>query len=110
VIGIVSRANILQGLATLKPEVTAAEAITDAAATTDKVMRDTILETVKHARWRPWLWNVTVRNGVADLWGITETSEAKRAIGVEAENTPGVNHIIVRPHNWSQAKPYLTQP
>ena len=35
---------------------------------------DAILKVVRQAPWRPWLWNVTVSNGVVDLWGITETS------------------------------------
>jgi osmotically-inducible protein OsmY len=55
---------------------------------------------------------VTVSKGVADLWGITESSAEKKAIGVVAENTSGVvavnNNVIVRPHNWAQAKPYFS--
>ena len=51
----------------------------------------------------PLLLNVTVHDGVADLWGITNAAEEKTAAGVAAENAPGVvavnNHIIVRPHN-----------
>ena len=52
--------------------------------------RRRILKVVRQAPWRPWLWNVTVSNGVVDLWGITETSTEKKAMGVAAENTPGV--------------------
>jgi osmotically-inducible protein OsmY len=36
---------------------------------------------------------------VVDLWGITESSEEKKAVGTTAENTPGVvlvnNNLIV---------------
>ena len=39
--------------------------------------------------------------------------EEKLAAGVAVENAPGValvnNHVIVRPHNWAEAKPYFTE-
>lgn len=105
-VGIVSRANIIQGIASLKLEASPTPS------PKDSVIREAILEAVKQAPWQPWLWNVTVSKGVADLWGITETSAEKKAIGVAAENTPGVvavnNNVIVRPHNWAEAKPYFS--
>ena len=72
-----------------------------------------ILERLRGAPWRPWLLNVTVHDGVADLWGIANALEEKTAAGVAAENAPGVvavhNHIIVRPHSWAEAKPYFSE-
>jgi hypothetical protein len=54
------------------------------------------------------LLNVTVHDGVADLWGIANGLAEKTAAGVAVENAPGVvsvnNYIIVRPQNWAQAK------
>lgn len=92
-VGIVSRANVIQGIASLKPEASFAPS------PNDRVIRESILEAVKKAPWRPSLWNVTVSNGVVDLWGITESSEEKKAVGTTAENTPGVvlvnNNLIV---------------
>ena len=105
-VGIVSRANIIQGIASLKLEPSTTPS------PKDNSIREAILEAVRQAPWRPWLWNVTVSKGVADLWGITESSAEKKAIGVVAENTSGVvavnNNVIVRPHNWAQAKPYFS--
>lgn len=92
-VGIVSRANVIQGVAGLKPEASIA------LSSSDRLIRESILETVRKAPWRPLLWNVTVSNGVVDLWGVTESLEEKKAVGATAENTPGVvlvnNNLIV---------------
>ena len=37
--------------------------------------------------------NVTVANGVADLWGTITNEQERRAIRVMAENTPGVKDV-----------------
>jgi CBS domain-containing protein len=104
-VGIVARANLLQALAGLKVEAPVRQAGKDAE------IREEILARLSGAPWRPWLFNVTVHDGVADLWGIANAAEAKNAAGVAAENAPGVasvnNHIIVRPHNWAEAKPFF---
>jgi CBS domain-containing protein len=106
-VGVVSRANLLQALAGLKFETPPARAGKDAE------IREEILERLRGAPWRPWLLNVTVHDGVADLWGIVNGAEEKKAVGVAAENAPGVvavnNHIIVRPHSWAEAKPYFSE-
>jgi CBS domain-containing protein len=104
-VGIVARANLLQALAGLQPQAPAAQPGKDAE------IREEILARLAGAPWRPWLFNVTVRDGVAALWGIANGAQEKAAAGVAAENAPGVvsvnNHIIVRPHNWAEAKPYF---
>jgi CBS domain-containing protein len=106
-VGVVSRANLLQALAGLKLETPAARAGRDAE------IREEVLERLRGAPWRPWLLNVTVHDGVADLWGIANAAEEKTAAGVAVENAPGVvsvnNHIIVRPHSWAEAKPYFRE-
>ncbi len=47
--------------------------------------------------------NVVVSQGVVDLWGVTDSSEVKRAIRVAAENAPGVrevrDHVGILPSN-----------
>jgi CBS domain-containing protein len=90
-VGVVSRANVIQGVAGLKSEASTSSS--------DRAIRESILETVRKAPWRPWLWNVTVSNGVVDLWGVTESLEEKQAVGTTAENTPGVvlvnNNLVV---------------
>lgn len=106
-VGLVSRANLLQALAGLKLETPTARGGKDAE------IRAEILERLRGAPWRPWLLNVTVHNGIADLWGIANAPEEKTAAGVAVENAPGVvavnNHIIVRPHSWAEAKPYFSE-
>jgi CBS domain-containing protein len=103
--GIVARANLLQALAGMTVETPMRQAAKDAE------VREEILARLSGAPWRPWLLNVTVHEGVADLWGIAKAAEEKNAAGVAAENAPGVaavnNHIIVRPHNWGEAKPFF---
>jgi CBS domain-containing protein len=105
--GIVSRANLLQALAGLKLEAPAHRA------GKDTEIREEIFERLRGAPWRPWLLNVTVKDGVASLWGIANGAEEKAAAGVAAENAPGVvavnNRIIVRPRNWAGAKPYFSE-
>ena len=106
-VGIVARANLVQGLAGLKVETPARQAGKDAE------IREEAIARLLRAPWRPWLLNVTVHDGVTDLWGIANSKEEKTAAGVAVENAPGVvsvnNHIIVRPHNWAEAKPYFTE-
>jgi CBS domain-containing protein len=106
-VGIVARANLLQALAGLKLDLPVTPVGKDAE------IREEILGRLRGAPWRPWLLNVTVHNGIADLWGIANGAEAKTAAGVSAENAPGVvsvnNHLIVRPRSWTGAKPYFTE-
>jgi CBS domain-containing protein len=105
--GIVTRANLVQALAGMAAEQPASPPRKDAE------IRDEALKRLWEMPWHPWLVNVTVREGVADLWGIVNSSEEKTAAGVVVENTPGMvkvnNHIIVRPHSWAEAKPYFDE-
>ena len=85
IVGIVSRANLLQGLATLKDKTPQARA-------DDSAIR----------RWaRPALLSVTVQDGIVDLWGIVESATEKKAVHVLVEVTPGVralnDNLIIRP-------------
>jgi osmotically-inducible protein OsmY len=45
--------------------------------------------------------NVTVTDGVVDLWGMTNSETEKRAIRIAAESTPGVravnDNLVMRP-------------
>ncbi|MEZ5786338.1 MAG: CBS domain-containing protein [Xanthobacteraceae bacterium] len=94
-VGIVSRANLLHGLVSLRNEIPA------------KPVADSELREVIQARIRaePWisasLVNVTVTSGTADIWGIVDTSAEKKALRVLVETTPGVtavnDNIIIRP-------------
>jgi CBS domain-containing protein len=104
-VGIVARANLIQALAG-RPAEPKAETPRK-----DSEIRADALAALANEPWRPWLVNITVRGGAAHLWGVVNTDEEKLAAGVAVENVPGVqsvhNHIIVRPRNWAEAKPYL---
>lgn len=86
-IGIVSRANLLQGLASLKQK--APQSNCD-----DSAIRDTIMRKLNNERWaRPALLTVTVQDGTVDLWGIVDSEVEKKAATVLVEVTPGVRAV-----------------
>lgn len=94
-VGIVSRANLLQALASAKPDL-AADSPDDAG------IRERILSSLETQGWaRPALINVIVQGGTVELWGIVDSKIEKDAIRVMAETTPGVravnDHLIVQP-------------
>ena len=85
-IGIVSRANLIQAVASARkgPEIP----LSDAA------IRDRLLAHLKAQGWLDtFLLNVTVNGGVVDLWGITRSDAERKAIRVAAESTPGVSAV-----------------
>jgi len=88
VVGIVSRANIIQALISRSeeelPKITAS----------DQEIRDQILaECNKH----PWsgtaTLNVIVTDGTVQLWGYVDSESAKKALMVIAENVSGVTDV-----------------
>jgi CBS domain-containing protein len=88
VVGVVSRADLLRALAVAARE----HAV---AAGDDPTIRNRILETLGRESWAPrTTLNVTVVNGVVDLWGTISNDQERRAICVIAENTPGVRKVI----------------
>ena len=94
IVGIVSRANLLQGLASLKDKAPQARA-------DDSAIRDSVMQKLANERWaRPALLSVTVQDGTVDLWGIVESATEKKAVHVLVEVTPGVravnDNLIVR--------------
>ena len=95
IVGIVSRANLLQALASLRKQI-------EGGAPNDMKVREAVLERLKAAPWsRPSLINVIVQDGTVELWGIVESPTQKKAVRVAAEETPGVravnDNLIVRP-------------
>lgn len=84
-VGIVSRANLLHGLAAgppLRPS---------SAKATDQAIRTAILNALRDdAGITTDLVNVVVSRGVVDLWGVTESKQIKRAIQLVAHNVQGV--------------------
>ncbi len=98
-VGIVSRANMVQAIATNGAGLEVPIA--------DRTIRDWLLAHLKSRTWAHInLLNATVNDGVVDLWGTSSSEAEKVAVRVAAEQTPGVravnNHITVR-HGASPA-------
>jgi len=89
VVGIVSRANLLRGLARLADAAPAATA-------NDLAIREQILTELDAQAWgRRASIDVTVRNGIVQLWGPVPDDRVAQALRVAAENVPGVKGVEV---------------
>jgi CBS domain-containing protein len=97
-VGIVSRANLLHGLAAL-PAPAPPERLVD-----DRAIRDEVVRALDREGWTHGPLNVTVTNGVVELWGLVESEEQRLAIVVADENVPGV--VAVR-DNRGRIRPWL---
>lgn len=87
VVGIVTRANLMQAVATLV-EPPASEPATD------RALRRRILDAIHRQPWAPgYQINVIVRNGRVDLWGALTDERERKALRVLVENIPGVDTI-----------------
>ena len=95
VLGIVSRANLLQGLLAREP-------YPAAALPGDDEVRTEVSRALDAYRWASGISNVVVDGGVVSLWGYVDSQAAKEAIRVATENVPGVrrvtNNVVVMPH------------
>ena len=88
VIGIITRANLVQALA--------ANASTDRAEQSksdEAIRRELVTELERQRWWRPDWAVVSVENGVVQFRGVIDTQEEKRAARVAAENVPGVRKV-----------------
>ncbi len=85
-VGIVSRANLVQALASAPSE--------RDVPLSDLAIRDKLLA---HLHKQPWSHtsqlNVTVNNGVVDVWGICHSDAEHEAVRIAAENIPGVRAV-----------------
>ena len=97
-IGIVSRANLVQAVASARQGLEISRS--------DAAIRDRLLA---HLKQQPWahtgLLNVTVMDGIVDLWGCTDSDAERKAIRVAAESAEGVgavnDNLVTRPmHGW----------
>ena len=94
-VGIVTRANILQALAS------ATKKLPSLASGDDVELRRKVVARLGAEPWRPTMLTVTVQDGTVDLWGLVHSPEEKKAARIAAELTPGVravvDNIIVQP-------------
>jgi len=87
VIGVVSRADLLRALIgrVRNPE---------ASVTDDLSIRAAILNALEAQPWAPMTTlNVTVADGIVDVWGTITNEQERRAIQIVAENTPGAKAV-----------------
>ena len=94
-VGILSRANLVQALAALYKK--AVPATID-----DSALRANVVAQLAAQSWtHPSLLNVIVHDGTVELWGIVDSAAEKNAVRVAAEVTPGVkavnDNLLVRP-------------
>ena len=87
-VGMVSRANLLHGLAT--PATSRNREIVE----DDRTIRAAIISELEQGvSARMEFINLTVTNGVVHVWGIAESPEERKAIRVAIENAPGVRNV-----------------
>jgi len=86
IVGIVSRADLLQVLAS--------GGATTADEDNDRLIRERLLAELRKQEWaNPTESNVVVSDGVVHFWGTVGSEEERRALRVVAENIPGVRGI-----------------
>ena len=87
-VGIVSRANLVQALATR------GLAFVDVAEA-DEALRKVIVLKLRKLPWATAMTmvDVIVDHGVVNLWGVVRNEEEKNAIRITAEGTPGVQAV-----------------
>jgi CBS domain-containing protein len=95
IVGLVSRANLVQALASWRDE--SPTTVPD-----DVALRDAVMAKLEKEPWAPTaVINVTARSGLIDLWGFVNSETQRDAIRVAVEVTPGVtavtDNLAIRP-------------
>lgn len=91
IVGIVSRANLVQALVRIGNEAA------PAASVEDSTLYDNILAQLRSTSWAdPSNISVVVNNGTVELWGIVDSEIEKNAIRVAVEVTSGVRQVSNR--------------
>ena len=86
-VGVVSRANLLEALLSREPDGPVVQP-------SDDEMRRAVVEALeKHAWTSRWPTNVFANDGVVHLWGFVEDEEVRKAYRVAAENVLGVKRV-----------------
>jgi len=87
IVGIVSRANLVQALVTL------GTGIKSSALADDSTLRDNLLGQLRSKAWWTNSISLIVKDGNVELWGFVGSQDAKDAIRVAVEVTPGVHQV-----------------
>lgn len=87
-VGIVSRADLLRGLAAQSPQRETRPSADD------RAVRERLLQELRASDWAsPESVNVVVTDRVVHLWGIVRTEQERQAMCVAASNVPGVRAV-----------------
>src|ERR1700732_1902368 len=86
IVGIVSRANLLQAVASLARE------IPDPTADDDHI-RNRVIDAIEKNDWCPFGLSVIVRDGIVHLSGVITEERSRQAAIVGAENVAGVKKV-----------------
>ena len=95
-VGIVTRGNLLQGLASLKPPPQPAEGADD------QTIRTRVMDALRSQPWAH-LIDVQVENGIVHLHGTYQSDDERRALQIAVENVPGVKGVEEHLRPWSSA-------
>jgi len=88
VIGVVSRSNIVQALASSKGKL-------DGGRDGDRAIRLEVLARLREQSWTDFgSRNVIVADGVVHLWGLVGSAEERKALTSLAESVPGVTGVV----------------
>jgi Mg/Co/Ni transporter MgtE len=88
IVGIVSRANLLHGLATHEDRL----GITPSP--DERTIREEVLALVKREGWiTHGSFNVMVSGGVVELWGWVDSKDERKALRIAVEDIAGVREV-----------------
>jgi len=87
IVGIVSRANLIQALVRDGNKRIPEQALDDSA------LRNNVLAQLRNKPWWPNDVNVIVQDGTVELYGMVDSNAEKEAIRVAVELTPGVRAV-----------------
>ncbi len=94
-VGIVSRADLIRGLATWQA--------VPSGSVDDRELKAAVEAAIREADVGADFVSAVVSEGIVSLWGAVESDAEKRAVGVAAENVPGVkgvrNQVSLLPDN-----------
>jgi CBS domain-containing protein len=87
-VGIVSRSNLLQAMASIARPASAA-------AVSDQRIREALFAELAQRKWAapPSDANIIVEGGVVHLWGAVQSEDERKAMVVAAENITGVRRV-----------------
>jgi CBS domain-containing protein len=93
VVGIVSRANLLQALATQQQK------MLQTPSPEDHTLRNQVLETLSDQRWADLAHlNVVVLDGTVHYWGLVRSDAQRRALKTAATGVAGVREVVDHTH------------